>query len=277
MACDTPYMVKDENKEYIPVPCGKCPPCLKRRASAWSFRLMQEEKRSITAHFITLTYDTQHVPITSRGMLTLQKTAVQLFMKRLRKLNPNKLKYYAVGEYGSHTMRPHYHIILFNAEIETIQKAWPYGQVHYGTVTGASIGYCLTYTQKPRVIPLHERDDRQKEFNLQSTRLGDNYLTPAVRRWHISDLLERVYLPLDQGKKAAMPRYYKDKLYNFNQRSRIAQWGYHRSLQLEALQSRKNAQLYVNRKESDDKIRTDAIRQRFQLMYYRAKQRQAAC
>lgn len=225
--CLTPFTAKtkDMTRPNIPVPCGKCPECVARRTSAWSFRLMQEDKNSSMSQFITLTYDTQNVPITKAGYMSLDKRGIQLFFKRLRKLNASSessIKYYMCGEYGSKTMRPHYHIILFNCRIETIQAAWDVGRVHYGTVSGASVGYTLKYLCKPKRIPMHTNDDRQPEFSLMSKGLGRNYLTPQIVRWHKADLDNRVYVNLEDGKKASMPRYYKDKIYTDQERKRIA-------------------------------------------------------
>lgn len=156
----------------ISVPCGKCPMCVKRRVSQWSFRLMQEEKVSSSAHFITLTYDTPYMPLTDRGFMSLCRRDVQLFFKRLRKRNQNKLRYYIVGEYGGRTNRPHYHAILFNADLATISPAWDRGHVHFGTVSGASVGYTLKYMSKRKKIPMHANDDRVPEFALMSKGLG---------------------------------------------------------------------------------------------------------
>lgn len=221
MPCLTPYVTRKKTGEPIPVPCGKCPFCKKRRASGWSFRLMQQEKVSMSAHFITLTYDTTHVPITRNGFMSLDKRHVQLFFKRLRKRQGNDttcasmppIKYYAVGEYGGKTNRPHYHVILFNAALQHIQPAWEYGSVHYGTVTGASIGYTLKYMCKKPKIPMHRNDDRLQEFSLMSKGLGENYLTNSMVRWHHADMINRMYCTTDQGQKIAMPRYYKQKIY----------------------------------------------------------------
>lgn len=213
--CMTPFCVQLKDKGYsIPVPCGKCPECCARRTAGWSFRLMQEDKISSCSHFITLTYDTDHVPITSKKFLTVTKRDPQLFFKRLRKLNSNKLKYYLAAEYGSKTWRPHYHVILFNCDIATIQPAWNLGSVYYGEVTGASVGYTLKYISKPKQIPRHQNDDRTPEFSLMSKGLGANYITDQMVRWHHADLYGRMYLNLDGGKKCAMPRYYKDKIYS---------------------------------------------------------------
>lgn len=226
--CMTPFHKTDkcEGVNYA-FPCGKCPECTARRVSAWSFRLMQENKRSISAHFITLTYDTQYVPITKNGFMSVNKQDVQKFFKRLRKLHgytDSKIKYYAASEYGGRTSRPHYHIIIFNCRVELLQPAWHLGNIHYGSLTEASVGYTLKYIHKPKEIPKHANDDRLPEFSLMSKRLGDNYLTPQVIKWHKNDLEKRMHLTVADGKKVSMPRYYKDKMYNEDERAIIAQY-----------------------------------------------------
>lgn len=212
-------------KEYeVTVPCGKCPNCLKRRASGWSFRLAQQEKVSMCSHFLTLTYDTRKVPITERGYLTLDKRDVQLFMKRLRKAHGKgypKLVYYCCGEYGGKTWRPHYHMILFNAKVELIQEAWQNGDVHFGEVNGASVGYTLKYMTKEAKVPQHQNDDRIPEFSLMSKGIGSNYLTEAMLAWHHAALVDRMYCNLPDGRKVSMPRYYKEKIYSDEERERI--------------------------------------------------------
>lgn len=228
-ACITPFSMKHKTKGMtISVPCGKCPECLKRRVSAWSFRLMQEEKVSTSAHFVTLTYDTEHVPLSPNGFMTLAKRDVQLFFKRLRKeLSVNyahvKIKYYLAGEYGGKSKRPHYHAIMFNLpNLDLIERAWHLGSVHYGQVTGASVGYTLKYINKAKKIPSHRNDDRIMEFALMSKGLGASYLSPSIIKYHHADLLNRACLTIEDGKKVSMPRYYKEKIYTETERKRIA-------------------------------------------------------
>jgi hypothetical protein len=189
---------------------------------------MKEGERSETALFVTLTYDTKYVPLTKNGFMSLNKRHIQTYMKRLRKLSDRKLKYYVCGEYGSKRDRPHYHMIIFNADAEKVERAWseyragcgyvPFGTIYIGEVNEASIGYTLKYMQKPGKIPKHQNDDRQKEFSLMSKGLGQNYVTDAMIKWHKNDLVNRMYVPIKDGKKIAMPRYYKDKMYSETQK-----------------------------------------------------------
>lgn len=245
--CLTPRSIrKKESNDTAIVPCGNCPTCVARAVSSWSFRLIQESKRSISAIWMRLSYDTDHVPITSKGFMSFPSKEdggrardLQLFMKRLRKLHtwldgnyptwePGKkgfvqfirppIKYFAVGEYGEKKERPHYHMHLFNANQCLIQAAWKKGDIYYGTVEGASIGYTLKYMSKPGKIPKHKNDDRQKEFRVMSKGIGDNYLTKNMIAWHKADMENRMYLNIEDGKKISMPRYYKDKLYTTAER-----------------------------------------------------------
>lgn len=236
--CFTPFAKRNKiTNRTESVPCGKCPQCISRRINGWAFRLSQEQNVSETAYFITLTYDTLHVPINKAGLMDLSKRDLQLFFKRLRKnhwecarnhntRNPN-IKYYAVGEYGGRTHRPHYHIILFNAQLELIQPSWDKGQVDYGQVETASIMYTLKYMEKKNYKPskewlktkfggsyeLYKEKYTEPEFSLMSKKLGISYLTKAKMQWHHSKRLDRMYIPIEDGKKISLPRYYREKLH----------------------------------------------------------------
>lgn len=110
--------------------------------------------------FITLTYANWSLPTvithngTERG--TLNPRDLQLFFKRLRRYAEyaglkQKIRYFAVGEYGDKTWRPHYHICLFGLSKhhkELINKAWNKGIVHIGDITPKSAGYVVGYCEK---------------------------------------------------------------------------------------------------------------------------------
>lgn len=225
--CMFPYQVerKAYHKQadaYVPVPCGRCPECLKRRSSIWGFRLRKEEERAKSALFVTLTYDTKYIPITPKGFMTLDVRDVQKFFKRLRNSHTDEqypIRYYVCGEYGSKRRRPHYHVILFNSDELSIAKAWihpqdfrPLGHIDFGQVSGASISYTVKYINKGQWKPDHANDDRHPEFANMSKGLGSNYLTPTTIEHHRSNI-DKAYVTLEDGLKIAMPRYYKDKIF----------------------------------------------------------------
>lgn len=218
MKCDSPFWVMPKAAfEKVPVPCGRCPPCKLRRVNSWVFRLSQEDRVSLSSHFLTLTYDTSFVPISPHGFMTLEKKHFQDYMKRLRKLCPDvSLKYYAVGEYGTNNKRPHYHAIVFNCpDTSLFNEAWGLGSIHVGNVTQDSIAYCMKYIDKPSSFK-HARDDRQTEFSLMSKGLGSNYLSDEMLHYHKSDL-SRLYATNPGGHRIALPRYYRMKIYTENE------------------------------------------------------------
>lgn len=138
--CSKPY--KQGVAEYG---CGQCMPCRINRRRMWTTRIMMEMQNYApdSCLFVTLTYDDEHLP--SNG--SLQPRDLQLYFKKLRKLiAPSRLRYYAVGEYGEHTKRPHYHIILFGVcSLDAVRACWEAGHVHVGTVTEQSAGYVTGY------------------------------------------------------------------------------------------------------------------------------------
>ncbi len=77
---------------------------------------------------------------------------------------------------------------------------------------------------KKSQIPMHQNDDRKKEFSVMSKGLGSNYLTKQMITWHKNDLEKRMYVPIKDGKKIAMPRYYKDKMYNEDEKGKINEY-----------------------------------------------------
>lgn len=226
--CETPLTLKEGNI----VPCGRCPSCKSSKISGWMLRLMCQDKVSSSAHFITLTYakgkdkmGNDYPRRTPNNLTTINKRDVQLFFKRLRDLHAKQgglpIKYYLAAEYGSRTARPHYHAIIFNADRQLLTRAWDLGHIHVGSVREASIQYSLKYISKGRTVPKHSRDDRLPEFSLMSKGLGATYITPAMLRWHRSDITNRVYAVVDGGKKVSLPRYLKDRIYTDKDREQI--------------------------------------------------------
>lgn len=213
MRCISPLLIRTNGRRDT-VPCGKCNYCLQSRRADWSFRLLQEWKVCSSAKFLTLTYDEEHVPKNSVGLQELSKNDVQLFHKRLRKeqakYNHQPLRYYSVGEYGTKTLRPHYHSIMFNLDrrvIDNLMAIWNRGHCHAGEVTPASIHYVTKYViNKDAVL-----NDRAPPFAIMSRKpgIGSNYLA-SHSSWHRAD--NRNYVRVN-GVLGRLPRYFKDKMF----------------------------------------------------------------
>lgn len=211
MKCNNPKVLwlndtsnLDDVQKKSVVDCGKCLPCLANRRQDWSVRLMMEYKHSTSALFITLTY--AYLPYNGE----LSKRHCQLFMKRLRKTTTAELRYYLVGEYGSRTGRPHYHLLLFNYDgtNKKIQDCWKKGMIHVGVVNESSVMYCLKYMVQFDLM----MDKKQKPFALMSRKygLGGKYLTEEIVAWHRDGA--KNYVMLDE-KKCRLPRFYKSKIW----------------------------------------------------------------
>lgn len=235
----------------VPVPCGRCPNCRKRRVDDWVFRIQQEERGALSSYFITLTYDGNTVPLAQgSGRMTLNPDDLTNFFKRLRyyeerQFNRKKyphlyyqagttinkkgksvpkykqvhpIKYYACGEYGTNRWRPHYHVIILNVkDTKNITKAWTLGGIDSRSCSGNAIAYTTGYVNKLKRVPAYPGDDRHPEISRMSKGLGEPYLTDVVKKYHTEDL-SRLYCTKLDGSKIAMPRYYRKKLFNGGQR-----------------------------------------------------------
>lgn len=205
MRCISPVLIRKNGRRDV-VPCGKCNFCLQTKRFDWSFRISQELKVSTSAHFLTLTYSDENPSFDNQ----VHKEHLQLFFKRLRKLSVTRLRYYAVGEYGTKTNRAHYHAIIFNMDsnaVGALPSIWNSGFVHVGTVTPASIHYVTKYV----INRDQDFKGREPPFALMSRRpgLGSNYLV-THKWWHRDDM--RFYSQVN-GVKARLPRFYKDKFF----------------------------------------------------------------
>lgn len=212
----------NQEEKYVPVPCGKCPECLKRRTASWSHRLEVESLNWDSLHFVTLTYNTDFVPISKNGFMTLETDRVTKFFKRLRH-RCGSFKYYYCGEYGTRKKRPHYHLILMGTaaltptEIiqEWTEKGKPIGDIYFGKVEPASIRYTVQYYDKGTWYPAHSRDDRVPEFSRMSNGIGKDFINPKMAK-HLLDNPSKGFIYNKQGHKIAIPRYYKKRLYDAN-------------------------------------------------------------
>lgn len=227
MVCQSPQVIKapDSQTEYKKVPCGKCFACKTNRRTEWTIRLKEElTDNNYKCTFTTLTYEDNNLHQDDMGA-HLDKKDLQNFFKRLRKaLSPRKIRYYAVGEYGTNTYRPHYHVLIYGitkCDIDIIQNAWslnnePIGLVHCINANERTIGYITKYHVNKGKTPI----GLSPEFATMSRKpaIGAGYLS-RMGNWH-SETIDRNYHS-QYSLKSALPRYYKDRIFTKSQKREI--------------------------------------------------------
>lgn len=202
--------------ENVIVPCGHCMPCRINRVRAWTIRILMEyESFGQKGLFITLTYDNEHLPLNQ----TLVKSDLQKFLKRLRRdLGNRRIKYFACGEYGTKTQRPHYHLIVLGLDDndrDLIKENWTFcdwlclPNSAIGSVCADSIRYVCGYVQKKLYGSSskieYESTGRIPPFQLQSQGLGLKYFEA-----HKEEYINTKGIPF-KGTIASIPRYFKEK------------------------------------------------------------------
>lgn len=218
---------------FVELSCGQCEGCRLRYARAWADRCMLELQSHEYAWFVTLTYDDDHVPLTWDDLhMSLCKRDFQLFMKRLRKaVSPTKLRFFAAGEYGDQTMRPHYHAIIYGLDLQGddlefykrdtankysiykspfLAKIWQNGFVVVGKVTWDTCAYTARYVMKKLKGPAAQAYSDlgiEPPFSLMSRKPG---IARAYYEEH-PELFDYDHIDVSTptgGKEIQIPRYF---------------------------------------------------------------------
>lgn len=224
------------------LPCGKCINCRLEYSRQWAIRCMHEASCHKQNAFVTLTYASLDA---NAGRLNYRD--VQLFFKKMRekrrrelikKIGPaswselsnsekkSKLKeisliHMTVGEYGTKTKRPHWHVILFNYwpddarrvrtgkgghpvfNSQELTEMWGHGHTEIGTVTSESAAYVARYSAKDLVHGDDGHDYKAICKRSTGTAIGRTYF----ERFY-DNILKLGYVTWN-NQKAALPRYYE--------------------------------------------------------------------
>jgi hypothetical protein len=196
--CSKPYVGRNGDTG----PCGQCLGCRINHKQLWTHRIILESKGHEQNSFITLTYNDENLPLNSKGVPTLVKRDLELFIKRLRDRVPQKLRYYAVGEYGtkgSRGINPHFHVCLFGADeryAEEIHSSWykengrgnheekiSLGHTLTGTLTPQSAAYVAGYVHKKTKYnkDMYEEYDIVPEYSTMSQGIGRNAIKEIAK------------------------------------------------------------------------------------------------
>jgi len=166
-------------------PCGDCLPCRIKRRRIWTHRILLEATQHSNNAFVTLTYDATNLP--QNGSLI--PSDLTNYIKKLR--HKYRFRYFAVGEYGERTLRPHYHLALFGAptcergqtdlkrttccqHCETHKKTWAKGAIQLARLEPESSAYIAGYVTK-KIMAAKLPHGLHKEFTRMSLKPGLGY------------------------------------------------------------------------------------------------------
>jgi len=201
MLCEKPYQQGGQVFS-----CGGCLPCRINRRRIWAHRLELEALNHKASIFLTLTYASQNLRSRSgikvpecpqtETLASLQPDDLRNWLKRYRKaIAPKRIRFFAVGEYGHETWRPHYHVALFGIgpcwNLQTkkragrsiaseccpvcrvLQSTWNMGDIDAGVLEPNSCAYIANYVTKKLTSDDDQRlAGRHPEFARMSNRPG---------------------------------------------------------------------------------------------------------
>ncbi len=240
--------IKEEKCTLIP--CGHCAACKLTASSSWANRMEMELPYHENAWFVTLTYNDESIPYrytwnNGTGEIVTENYSLNYddltkFWKRLRRYidynienYKGNLMYYAAGEYGSTTHRPHYHAIIYDLPIEKddlkeykkragtvyynckwLEKVWGLGFVVLSPAEWKAMAYTARYTTKK----VYGKEGKEFYESLgilpEDNRMS---LKPAIGAQYYYDHAEEIYrkdqICLKNGKICKPPRYF-DKLFD---------------------------------------------------------------
>lgn len=219
-------MSEDERLAITPFRCGQCISCKLAKAREWQLRILLEAHTHEDNIFVGLTYTDDELPLTDDGVQNLYPRDLTNWLKRYRKQYGKRFRYFAIGEYGDKTLRPHYHAVLFGVPREehaSIKRTWGMGRISTDPVnekTAAYIsGYCikkLTSDKDERLAP-----QQHPEFMRSSRRnggLGIRYIEEFAKKIDKNQYVNNIdtiktfaYL----GKRWSIGRYLGTKLMDF--------------------------------------------------------------
>lgn len=175
------------------------------KRNSWDLRLRIEDMHSRSSFFVTLTYNNDNLPADGQ----VSKSDLHKFLQDFRN-HFGPYRYYAVAEYGEHTGRPHYHILMFfNSDdhcnvIRCVNRCWNKGFNDVGDLTNASIHYVTKWHILPKK-PVRGFSKEMHGFTRMSKGIGRQLLSNLS-----IDNIKPTYAL--SGKRFPIDRYYRKKI-----------------------------------------------------------------
>lgn len=226
--------VYDTRVLHVPIGCGKCIECCKKKASEWRIRLLEDVKQNPNGKFITLTFSTESLQQLAAEVRNKEATgyyldneiatlAIRRFLERWRKQFKKSLRHWFITELGhQNTEHIHLHGIVWTDQtFETIREKWNYGYIwpkerfqKQNYVNSRTVNYIVKYVTK-----IDADHKYYKPIILTSPGIGRAYAQSATFKQHTYNATETndTYRS-PTGHKMALPIYYRNKAFTDQER-----------------------------------------------------------
>ncbi|UPW41697.1 replication initiator protein [Peromfec virus RodF8_19] len=221
-----PPACEDYRTRFIPAECGECYECRKKKQREWCVRMLEELKENPNAYFWSLTIDDKNFnklkkEAKCKDVNIIAKLAVRRLLERCRKLTGKSIKHWFITELGhENTKRLHLHGFTWGiATRNVIAECWKYGFVYCGDyVNSRTVFYVTKYMLK--------KDKKNADFKgkvFASAGIGANFYNKndAYEKQLNHDGSFKDYYRLQDGRKIALPKYFKNKILSEDERERL--------------------------------------------------------
>ena len=94
-----PPIAKDQRVKLVPVGCGRCEDCLRKKSREWQIRLSEEIKEKTNKYFVTLTFSNESlIELMKKYKVTesnaVATIAVRLFTENWRKKYKKSIRHW---------------------------------------------------------------------------------------------------------------------------------------------------------------------------------------
>lgn len=244
---------------WVPVTCGECMECRKKKAREWQVRLTEDIKKHKNGKFVTLTFNSESLKIIKDRVrldyFKKNKTklegypldnaiatyAIDKFCERWRKKTGKFPRHWLITELGTtRTEHIHMHGIIWADDIQEIVRVWnssKYGAngfVWTGNEITLTVGgitktiidqYVNEKTVNYCMKYVHKIDEKHKTYKpiiLCSNGIGKGFTdTEAAKRAKYQTENTREYYKTSSGHKIALPKYLKNKIYSDTEREKL--------------------------------------------------------
>lgn len=246
-----PPTATDHRVKKVPIGCGRCMECIKKKAREWQVRLLEDIKEHRDGKFITLTLNDKTYAKLNMEIKNstgydrdndIATLATRRFLERWRKHNKKSLRHWLVTELGHRgTENIHLHGIVYTDNIQELEQTWNWtdqstgetyggyvwkgkarvakrGEIIYQNyVNEKTVGYITKYVQK-----MDEQHKTYKPKILTSAGIGNHYTkTDDFRKNKYNHSRTVETYKTGTGHKISLPIYWRNHAYTEDEREKL--------------------------------------------------------